>query len=265
MPMPPTSPTGPPAWPMLPSGGIAPPGPVVAVFGEPCPTGPRFWFGVDYLYFWLSEATAPPLVTSSPSGTQFATAGVLGQPGTTTLFSGDINQNGQSGVRLYGGGWLRPDSNVGAGFDIFSLAGTTTHATFSSSGAPGSPILARPFINAQNGKEASQLVAVPGLSSGSVALSSQTNFWGFELNSLYRPSTESALKFFGGFRYLHLDDTLDVASLTNTVAPGGANFIGTSLPAGSAVYVSDQFKADNQFYGGQAGVSTLGYGRPRST
>lgn len=258
-PMPPP----PPVFPMLPpAASVTPPAPVVAVFGEPCPTGPRFWGGVDYLYWWLSEATAPPLATSSPSGTQFANAGILGQPGTTTLYAGDIPQNGQSGIRIYFGGWLRPESNVGLGFDAFRLFGSSSNAAFSSSGAPGSPILARPFINANNGLESSQLVAVPGVSTGSIAIHSNTNFWGFELNGLFRPSTESALKFLGGFRYLHLDDTLDVTTLTNTQAPGGGSFIGAPLPAASALYVSDQFSADNAFYGGQAGVSyTLGYGR----
>src|SRR5262249_21995643 len=155
LPPPPPPPPGPPIggpWPAV--GGVAVPPPILPPI-DACPTGPRFWVGVDYLYFWLSEATAPPLVTGSSSGTQFSSTGILGQHGPPPLSTGATNQTGPSGFRLYGGAWIRPDSNFGVGFDVFSLFENSSSFSASSSGAPGAPLLARPFINAQTGVEAS--------------------------------------------------------------------------------------------------------------
>ena len=48
--------------------------------------GPKAWLGFDYLGWWAKGDKLPPLVSGSPAGTPRATAGVLGQPATTTLF-----------------------------------------------------------------------------------------------------------------------------------------------------------------------------------
>ncbi len=46
------------------------------------------WVSGDYLFTFMRGSNVPALVTTSPSGTPKNEAGVLGNPGTTTLFGG---------------------------------------------------------------------------------------------------------------------------------------------------------------------------------
>src|SRR5436190_6238919 len=83
-----------------------------------CNRGPNCWVTADYVVAWVRGTNVPPLVTASPVGTPQATAGVLGQATTTTLFGGIQNDELRSGVRLGAGCWLDPEQTLGveAGF-----------------------------------------------------------------------------------------------------------------------------------------------------
>ncbi len=52
------------------------------------PSCGRFWADGELLLGWQSRPRIPALVTSSPAGTPFGTAAVLGNSTTTTLFGG---------------------------------------------------------------------------------------------------------------------------------------------------------------------------------
>src|SRR5437879_4999432 len=94
---------------------IPPPEPMPAdktapVFLDNCgadTSGDRWWVSADYLFGWVRSSKLPPLVTTSPAGTPQASAGVVGQPGTTVLFgNSDVVGDMRPGIRLGMGAWL---------------------------------------------------------------------------------------------------------------------------------------------------------------
>jgi hypothetical protein len=107
----------------------------------------------------------PPLVTTSPPGTPVSQAGVLGTPGAAVLFGDNhVNNDARSGFRVTLGGWLDSAQTLGVEGSFFMLERQATGFTASS---PGSPILARPFVDATTGlPAAAELVAFPGTLSG---------------------------------------------------------------------------------------------------
>jgi hypothetical protein len=205
----------------------------------------------EYLLWWLKNGPVPPLVTASPP----SSAGILGQPGTVTLFGpgSDLTGSPLSGGRFTAGAWLDDCQTVGVEGSYFFLGTGTRNFTAAGTGAPGSPVLARPFFNALTGREDSELVAAPGVLAGSVGVASSSRLQGAEANALcnlccgcdcgcgYRVDA------LAGFRYLDLKESISISE-NLTVLPtvpllGGTNFL-----------VSDRFDTRNQFYGGQVGV-----------
>jgi Putative beta barrel porin-7 (BBP7) len=93
--------------------------------------------------------------------------GVLGLPTTTVLF-GDSSVNGgwRSGGRLQAGYWFDPQHNRGIEASFFDLQGASTGFATDSN---AHPILARPFVNAQNNQQSASLVGFPGFVSGFTA------------------------------------------------------------------------------------------------
>lgn len=134
------------------------------------------WIHAEYLTWWQSGMDLPPLVTTSPTGTARAAAGVLGQAGTGVLYGNDsILSDARSGFRLRFGWWLANFPGWGIEGEYVGL-GSETESFFQQS--TGDPIIARPFFNALTGAEDSELVAFPGVVSGSIAVDSSTEFEG---------------------------------------------------------------------------------------
>src|SRR5229473_881549 len=106
----------------------------------------QFWVGMDYLAWSVKGDRLPPLVTTSPAGTPLAQAGVLGPPGTTVLF-GDSSVNGgwRSGGQLRAGYWFDPKHKTGIEANFFGLERASSGFNANSA---GTPILARPFLDA---------------------------------------------------------------------------------------------------------------------
>src|SRR5262249_45635439 len=157
-----------------------------AALGEPSdgpPSSPgRAWASAEYLLWWIKNAPAPPLVTASPAGT----AGILGQPGTVTLVGpgSDLTGDARSGGRFTAGFWVDCDRNFGLEGGYFFLGSRTRDFVAAGTGAPGSPVVARPFVNALTGREDSELVAAPGVSSGAVGGAASHRVPGAEANAL---------------------------------------------------------------------------------
>jgi hypothetical protein len=222
----------------------------------PCPEeaacGPcgRIWAEADYLLWWMRGASLPPLVTTSPPGTPRSQAGVLGAPGTAVLFGGsDVNDELRSGARFTLGAWLDSCQRFGLEVGAFGLEkkGEDFNA-FSS----GSPILARPFLDATTGQPASELVAFPGLLSGSVAASASTNLVGADalLRANLCCDCNSRLDLVGGYRYLRLADHLAIRENLVTTAPLSPDFI---VP-GTSFALTDRFDTRNEFHGFDVGL-----------
>jgi hypothetical protein len=132
-----------------------------------CPCGPagRYWFRTEYLAWWTDSVHTPPLVTTAPITTAAQDAGVLGVSGTEVIAGGDTESLSRNGVRFLLGGWVDPCQHRGWEVDYFFLEEELD--SFSRSSI-GDPILARPFFNTQLNIQDAELVAYPGIVSGTV-------------------------------------------------------------------------------------------------
>src|SRR5437762_78454 len=66
-----------------------------------------FYVGADYLLWWIHRGPSPALLTTAPDNGKNAkglTGGILGEPGTTALFTSDnLDYHTTSGMRLSAG------------------------------------------------------------------------------------------------------------------------------------------------------------------
>jgi Putative beta barrel porin-7 (BBP7) len=221
-------------------------------FGGWGPRGP-IYVRAEYLGWWLKGDNPPALVTTSPGGTAQTAAGVLGQPGTSTLFGGNTIGTGmRSGARIVAGWWLDPTTRIEG--EVFGLG--NNNASFNeASSASGIPILARPFFNLQTGKQDAFLLAfsgTPGTSSGNISILERSSFMGAGIRALQNLSCVNCCDkqcrwdFIYGFRYLRLAENLTINSSLTA--------IDTSAPAGTVFTAFDGFKTANNFYGADLGL-----------
>ena len=209
------------------------------------------WAETDYLLWWMRGAALPPLITTSPSGTPATQAGVLGAPGTAILFGGNrVNDDVRSGARFTLGAWLDDSHRLGVEGDFFFLSSRGSGFDASSS---GSPILARPFIDATTGQPNSELIAFPGLLAGSISVhAASTGLLGTDAllrANLWR-GCNYQLDVVGGYRYLRLSDGLGVAENLVSTSPANPNFV----PQGTSIILADQFYTRNEFHGFNFGL-----------
>jgi hypothetical protein len=186
------------------------------------------------------------LVTASPP----ASAGVLGAPGTVVLFGGSrLDEDAHSGGRFTVGSWLNDCRTIGLEGGYFFLGSRATEFAAAGTGLPGSPVIARPIINALTGSETSELVAFPGLESGIVHVTSSSWLQGANANLVANVCCSCCWRvdLLAGFRYLDLQEGLGIVERL-MVNPDVANI------GGSTFIVADQFDTRNQFYGGQLGA-----------
>ncbi|MEO8496977.1 MAG: BBP7 family outer membrane beta-barrel protein [Planctomycetota bacterium] len=221
-----------------------------------------WWVRGEYLMWWTDGMRTPPLVTTSPNGTAQAAAGVLGQ-NTTTLFGGDLLTAQRSGGRIRLGTWLGQGQCLGVEGEYFALG--DIHQNFVGT-STGDPILARPFFNALTNVEDSELVAFPGVVGGTVSANAQGSLqsagarvlWnlcqsGAPIDLCSCERSGSRLDLLLGYRFLRLDESLrmreQLTSQLTTSDPGTFD-------------INDSFVTQNQFHGGEIGLSrTEGYQR----
>lgn len=228
---------------------------------EPCGPDECGWLSLEYLLWFAKSAPTPPLVTASPLGTARTDAGVLGVPGTTTLFGGQgINGDLRSGFRLRAGYWLDECRRCGLEGNFLFLGNNSDEVTF---GAPnGSAIVARPFFNANLGQPDAQLVSFPDVIGGTVNVASSFNFFtggvGLRHNlccSACVPTNCSGcmpgyrIDLIAGYVPLRLTEDLNITE--NLVALDNA----IGVPPGTSIIVRDRFRTVNEFHGGQIGLA----------
>jgi hypothetical protein len=215
------------------------------------------WVSFEYLGWWQRGMALPPLVTTSVGTPDEDIAGVLGQGPTRVLFGGDdVFEDGFSGGRLQFGIWLDRCHTWAAAAEYFELGSRTESFEASSS---GSPILARPFVNALNGLNDSEFVAYPGISSGHIRATATSSLvgGGFHFRrqtncnsgcghgilcdgcSTFHSRTDALF----GYRYVQLDESITVQETVNGDA-GSENFL-----------IHDRFRTFNQFNGFDMGIS----------
>jgi hypothetical protein len=226
----------------------------------PCDRPYCFWASADFLLWTIKDSRTTPLVTTSPVGTPQSMAGVLGT-GAAVLYGGpDIENEEFKGGRFTAGAWLDPCKTIGLEASFMFLGRRNNYFL---AGSSGTPILARPFMDA-GGFENAQLIAFPGVISGSVVVDSQSSLWGAEGNlrchawccCLCGGTFRADL--LAGFRFLELKEKLTITELL--VVPDGS--VVPRAPGPATILVQDSFRTHNQFYGGQIGADTeYHYGR----
>ncbi len=216
--------------------------------GRPART---YWVSAEYMQAWMKGMNLPPLATTSTAGTAQASAGVLGQSSTSTLFQGPVNDNSRSGFRLSGGVGLDPERfySLEAGY-IF--VGSQTASSFFN--ATDGSILARPFKNANTSAAQSVLVAFPGSSTGNLSINSRSgNFHSVNLNLTEKVFDTGRFRMASmiGYRLYRYDEALQMDQAL-TVSTG------STLPfaAGSVISTTDRFAVANIFHGIDLGLRT---------
>jgi hypothetical protein len=227
--------------------------------GPAIPYGPRrplggWYLRAEYLYWWSDGLYTPALVTTSPNGTSRANAGVLGVPGTSTLFGGGLNNSGISGARISFGKWLDCYPGHAIEGDYWGLT-TQNNGYFASSN--GNPILARPFFDINNATESSELVAFPSLLRGSVLVDPVTRVQGAGLRKRWQLCgcldcdpcdpcccTGWNVDVTAGYRFMRLDDSLGIRE----------DLVSTDQSNPGAFVVQDQFATKNIFNGAEVGT-----------
>ena len=216
----------------------------------PCPY--RIWASAEYLLWWVKPGIgSTPLATTGPP----ASAGILGNPGTTVLLgNSEFDFGDHSGIRGTVGFWFDREGHVGAELTGFALGEKSVNRSVISD-ANGSMLIGRPIINALTGQEASFLLASPGQLAGGITVGASNQLYGAEVNfvgSLFRTRCFTADMIIG-FRYLGLDEKLDINSSTTVLAGGVAAFNGNLVDTGNTITILDHFDTRNDFYGGQIG------------
>src|SRR5437660_5634901 len=286
----PTVPIPPPGPPPAPLAGALPGAPFTgfavapilppAAFSPPPTLAGRFWIDNEVLLWWIEGVHLPALVTTSPPGTPAAKAGVLGTPGTTSIYGpGSQDNNMRFGYRTTFGAWLDDAYRfaIEANFLITANGGNQFNAF-----SPGLPILARPVINAVTGFPVAEPIAVPGVANGSIHIATTTTgilgagIWlrenfsrtddpcdtchlcarsggccgpagcapGCDPGSRWYCRIDSLL----GYRYLHLSDNLEIDDQVNAVAALNG------VPAGATLQRTDIFHTSNTFHGVDMGM-----------
>jgi hypothetical protein len=227
------------------------------------PSVPRDWVRTEYLGWWMKGNELPPLVTTSPPGTDRDDAGVL-DPSlpTSVLFGGDaIGDQYRSGLRISLGHWLDDCQNLGVQLVYFSVFDDRSSADyFAQTQGPfgsGSPILARPFFDVINDAPNARLISFPNLVDGSVTVdsSSEMHSVALSLRRCFRSGSRGRVSLIGGYRYFRLREGLGIRERLVSTAPTGP------IEQRTTFDVFDDFTAENDFHGGEIGVvAELGRG-----
>lgn len=218
------------------------------------------WVHAEYLHWWQPGMHAPPLVTTSTTGTARAAAGVLGQSSTSVLLGGndDILDSVRSGGRIRFGWWLQSCPGWGIEGEYFGF-GTESENFFRQS--TGTPILARPFFNMLTGLQDSELVAFPSVLSGSISVDADSRVDGAAAR------LRKNLCCWSGCGVSWIDDCMSVPMSTRIDSTLGYRFyelkeslrirerlqsLDTNSPG--SFDITDRFETRNQFNGGELGI-----------
>ncbi len=198
--------------------------------------------------FWRRAMGIPPLVTTSPTGTDAGIAGELGQSTTRTLLgNGLIDEDLNAGFRITLGTWFGHDCYRGVLFRYWNAGDQDNEFNFTSDQFP---ILARPFNNVTGtAAQDTQLIAFPGESNGSIRVNTTSQVDGLDiaLRRLAYQDRFTRLDWLVGYQRAKVDESLSILSSTNITG---------SVPGlqGSSISVRDTFATENEFNGFMLGI-----------
>lgn len=214
------------------------------------PLRPRLYASGEYLLWWLQGQSVPVLATTSnPSD-----FGILGAPSTQILFGGNrINGNSPfSGGRFTLGYWLGCNRTKALEITGFFLG--TRSAGFATNSSMN-PLIARPFLEANNGQETAQLTSLPNVSAGALTIAAPTSLWGLagNLRCLVCCGCNYRVSVLAGFRNINLDESLTITENVRGLPTAPAPFTDQTIT------VTDRFATQNHFYGGNLGADVRWY------
>lgn len=223
--------------------------------------GGKTWVSAELLLWWNKGTQVPALVTTSSP--QFN--GIPGTGDTQVLLGGPFGESFHVGGRIGVGHWFGDGECRGVDARLFWVAPST--ATFGAS-VPPFALLARPFININPTVttpnvpvgQTAEVVAGPGVANGSVTAAMRSTVWGAEVNYRRFLAGNGMARVDGlvGYRYLDVSEDLTITEMFARV-PGSDPNIG--IPAVAGV-ITDRFRTDNRFHGGQIGaIGTINRGR----
>ncbi|QDU27344.1 hypothetical protein ETAA8_24310 [Anatilimnocola aggregata] len=202
----------------------------------------------ELLYWWTNSMHTPTLATSSPANTPIEEAGVLGQPGTTSLFGGNLNDEIRAGGRFTADFWFDPCQMNGIEMSYTFLTDGTEHYDVNSNRLP---IIARPFLNAETGLQDSSLVAFPNQLIGALAVDTSTTFGMFDI--AYRRNLVCdgcrRVDLLVGYRYGYLNDQIRIRERETSIDDD------SGIPEGTTIAITDRFESTNNFNGLMLGMN----------
>jgi hypothetical protein len=216
--------------------------------GDVCCNRPRLYGSVEYLLYWFENQRVPPLVVIAPSRSPFRNP--AGVPGEVVLLGGQrVDFGGIDAMRVTSGYWLDSQQNIGIEASGFLTEQQAELFSVIHNGAATNPVL----LGRTDGTLAIvSAVGFPGLLRGGVVASEHTRLWGAEVNGVlnWSDSCRGRIDLLAGFRYLDLDESLDVQDFTQSLLFPTTQFIRT-----------DSFDGRTQFWGPQFGSrATLAWG-----
>jgi hypothetical protein len=205
-----------------------------------------FWVRPEYVLSWIRSGALPPLVSTGL--TTDKSPGALGLPYTDVLYGGGpLDYKDRHGFRITAGATLRGDSDFAVEASYLTLGGRVQRFQ---SASPGSPVIARPFLDVVKNAQDSSLTTYPGFLSGSIDIANSSYLQSTEFNvfeSLWKTDTRR-LRALIGLRHVGIHEALDIQESSTVTAA-------TNPLAGQSVHVRDAFHTTNNFYGAQVGVS----------
>ena len=216
---------------------------------------PKFWFRPDVLLWWTKTPTiTQPLITTGSSTD--SVPGAIGQPNTQVLVGGGNASFGYiGGVRFETGVWLDDRRIYGLEAGYFVLIQQSRDFTVQSGGY-GYPLIARPTMNAQTGNQGAYLTSLPDAIAGGTNVVLKSEFQGANVDGSFNLLQTKTVRLdaLGGFRYLSLAESLNVADSSIDLFGNALSFGGAPLAAGDALAVLDRLHITNSFYGGSGGA-----------
>jgi hypothetical protein len=211
----------------------------------------RLWVRGEYL-LWQSEGMdSPPLITTGAAGVSVNDAGVLGVPGTRTVFGGNLNDDSVNGIRMRGGFWITPQQTFAIETEYFSLLGGLDDS-FNSRGRPEN-IFARPFFDVGGdapAQENAQVIRYPGQFDGHITAAVDTDLDSILVNGRIAlcpgmtcgpTGHRDHVDWIVGYRRLDLDDSIVIDEAIKTTE--------------GQLLTRDSFVTSNEFNGLQLGVA----------
>ena len=210
--------------------------------------GSRLWFQAEALLWLTSDMGLPPIVTSSPGGTPLAQAGILGEPDTFVVIGNeDVGDELRLGGRFTMGYWLDDCRGCGLETSFFMLDDESERLVADSE---DNSILTRPFFDVSLGDPRGQVIAFPGVATGSVSVETFSEVASSEtmIRKMIEDNGCRRVDFVFGYRYFRVDEGIRISDSLTSTATGGP------IAAGTTIEGFDNFETENEFHGGQFGM-----------